>query len=147
MAKLVPAWISTKTEGAALGLMQNNLIRGSAIRLADRAIWEFLKRTNNPPGMKRDEWLTLRGLMYSFDRSVRKGLISEQAARHVIEFAHRRIRAKNPSAEAFKERYGDSPPAFSSSALREPATCTARDATTARKRLQVSFLSLHLTES
>ena len=112
MAKLVPAWVSTKTEGAALGLMRNNLIRGSAIHLADRAIWEFLKRTNNPPGMKRDEWLTLRGLMYSFDRSVRKGLISERAARHVIEFAHKRIRAKNPSAEAFKERYGDSPPGF-----------------------------------
>ncbi len=112
MTKLVPAWVSAKTEGAAIGLMQNNLVRGSAIRLADRAIWEFLKRTNNPPGMKRDEWLTLRGLMYSFDRSLRKGNISERAARHVIEFAHKRILAKNPSAEAFKERYGDSPPGF-----------------------------------
>ncbi len=112
MAKLVPAWVSTKTEGAALELMQNNLVRGSAIRLADRAIWEFLKRTDNPPGMKRDEWLTLRGLMYSFDRSLRKGNISARAARHVIEFAHKRIRAKNPSGEAFKERYGDSPPGF-----------------------------------
>ncbi len=112
MTKLVPAWVSTKTEGAALGLMRSNVIRGSAIRLADRALWEFLKRTNNPPGMKRDEWLTLRGLLYSFDRSLRKGLISERAARHVIEFAHRRILAKNPNGKAFKERYGDSPPGF-----------------------------------
>ena len=112
MAKIFPARLSTMTENIALGLVHNNVVRGSAVRLADRAIWEFLKRTDNPPGMKRDEWLTLRGLMYSFDRSVRKGLISERAARHVIEFAHKRIRAKNPSAEAFKERYGDSPPGF-----------------------------------
>jgi len=64
--------------------MQNNLIRGSAIHLADRAVWEFLKRTDNPPGMKRDEWLTLRGLMYSFDRVLRRGQVSDQAMRFVV---------------------------------------------------------------
>jgi len=127
MTKLIPAWVSTKTEGAALGLMRNNAIRGSAIHLADRAIWEFLKRTNNPPGVKRDEWLTVRGLMYSFDRSLERGNISKRAAQHAVEFAHKRILA--------------------SSALHEPATCTARDATTVQKRLQVSFPSLHSTAS
>ena len=112
MAKLVPNWVSTMTENISLGLMQNNVVRGSTVRLADRVIWQVLKRTANPPGMKRDEWLALRGLMYSFDRVVRKGHVSDQATRRFIEFAHNRIRGRNLAGEAFKERHGDHPPGF-----------------------------------
>ncbi|MCK4394166.1 radical SAM protein, partial [Candidatus Bipolaricaulota bacterium] len=111
MAKIFPARLSTTTENVALGLVHNNVVRGGAVRLADRAIWEFLKRTDNPPGMKRDEWLTLRGLVYSFDRVLGRGQISEQALRRFVEFVRNRV-GKNPVGEGFKEKYGDYPPGF-----------------------------------
>jgi MoaA/NifB/PqqE/SkfB family radical SAM enzyme len=111
MAKILPARLSAATENVALGLVRNNVVRGSAVRLADRAIWEFLKHTNNPPGMKRDEWLTLRGLVYSFDRVLRRGQVSDQAMRRFVEFVRNRL-GKDPVRSAFKEKYGDYPPGF-----------------------------------
>ncbi|HHE47409.1 MAG TPA: radical SAM protein, partial [Candidatus Acetothermia bacterium] len=111
MAKALPARRSTTAESVVLGIVRNNVVRGSAVRLADRAIWEFLKRTDNPPGVKRDEWLTLRGLMYSFDRVLRKGLVSEQAMRAFLRFARARL-MRHPAREAFKKKYGDYPPGF-----------------------------------
>jgi MoaA/NifB/PqqE/SkfB family radical SAM enzyme len=101
----------SKTEKVALKLVQNNAIRGGAVRLADRAIWEVLKRSDNPPGVKRDEWLTMRGLAYSFDRVLRRGQVSDQAMRRAVEFARNRL-GKDPVREAFKEKYGDFPPGF-----------------------------------
>ena len=40
----------TTAESVVLGMVRNNALRGSAVRLADWAIWEFLKRTDNPRG-------------------------------------------------------------------------------------------------
>jgi len=64
--------VALPVEKAALGLVRRNALRAGAVHLADRVIWEVLKRSDNPPGMKRDEWLTLRGLAYSFDRILRE---------------------------------------------------------------------------
>ena len=79
--------------------MRNSVVRGSAVRLTDRAIWETLKRPDNPPGMKRDEWLTLRGLAYSFDRVLRKGHLSIEAARHFVTFARTRMGEESHSRD------------------------------------------------
>lgn len=98
-------------ENTVLRVVRNPVVRGSVVRLADRAIWEFLRRTDNPPGVARDEWLTLRALMYSLNRSLRKGQVSNQCLRRAIEFARDRLR-RNPVREAFKEKYGDYPPGF-----------------------------------
>jgi MoaA/NifB/PqqE/SkfB family radical SAM enzyme len=111
MARLLPVRMSATAEGIVLGAVRNNLIRGGTVRLADRAIWEFLKRTDNPPGVQRDEWLTMRGLIYSFDRALRKGLVSQQAMHRFVEFGRNRL-GKHPAQEAFKEKYGDYPPSF-----------------------------------
>ncbi|HAF71028.1 MAG: Radical SAM domain protein [Acetothermia bacterium 64_32] len=107
----LPAKKATTAESVVLGLVRNNVVRRSAVRLADRAIREFLRRTNNPPGVARDEWLTLRGLMYSLDRALDKGLISEHTLRGLISFARRRLKP-HPAREAFREKYGDYPPGF-----------------------------------
>ncbi len=112
MAKLVPDWVVKKAGGTALGLVKNNVLRGGTIRLTDWSLWQYLKRTDNPPGMKRDEWLTLRGFMYSFDRVLRKGHICDQAAQRFVKFARNSIKVKNPIGKAFKEKFGDYPPGF-----------------------------------
>lgn len=98
-------------EKIVLKLVENNVLRGGAVRLADRVIWEVIKRSDNPPGMKRDEWLTMRALVYSFDRIIRRGQVSEAAKHRFIEFARNRL-GKDPAREAFKEKYGDYPPGF-----------------------------------
>ena len=103
--------VAFPVEKAALEVVRRNALRAGAVRLADRVIWEVLKRSDNPPGMKRDEWLTLRGLAYSFDRVLRRGQVSDQAMRRFVEFARNRL-GKDPVREAFKEEYGDSPPGF-----------------------------------
>jgi len=76
--------VAFPVEKAALEVVRRNALRAGAVRLADRVIWEVLKRSDNPPGMKRDEWLTLRGLAYSFDRVLRRGQVSDQAMRFVV---------------------------------------------------------------
>lgn len=111
MARPLRGRMSATAEGVVLGAVRNNLIRGGAVRLADRAIWEFLKRTDNPPGVQRDEWLVMRGLLYSFDRALRKGLVSQQAMHRFVEFLRNRI-GKRTVWETFKEKCGDYPPGF-----------------------------------
>ncbi len=111
MAKTIVDRRPTTAESLLLGVVRNNALRGSAVWLADRAIWEVLKRSNNPPGVKRDEWLTLRGLIYSFDRVLRRGLVSEPAVRAFLRFARSRL-TKHPAREAFKKKYGHYPPGF-----------------------------------
>ncbi|TSA49335.1 hypothetical protein D4R47_04000 [archaeon] len=69
---MVQVKVALPVEKAALGLVQRNALRAGAVHLADRVIWEVLKRSDNPPGMKRDEWLTIRGLAYSFHRILRE---------------------------------------------------------------------------
>ena len=98
-------------EKIVLKLVESNVLRGGAVRLADRVIWEVIKRSDNPPGVKRDEWLTMRALAYSFDRIIRRGQVSEAAKHRFIEFARNRL-GRNPVREAFKEKYGDYPPGF-----------------------------------
>ena len=56
MAKALVERKPTTAESLLLGIARNNALRGSAVWLADRAIWEVLKRSNNPPGVKRDDW-------------------------------------------------------------------------------------------
>ena len=98
-------------EGVMIKIARSDLLRRSAVKLADKIIYQVLRRSENPPGVKRDEWLTLRGLAYSFDRAIRRGNISEEALRSFIRFARERLRP-NPIRESFKERYGDYPPGF-----------------------------------
>jgi len=88
---------SSPAEKIVLKLMESNVLRGGAVRLADRVIWEVIKRSDNPPGMKRDEWLTMRALAYSFDRIIRRGQVSEAAKHRFIEFARNRL-GRNPRA-------------------------------------------------
>jgi len=42
--------VAFPVEKAALGLVRRNALRAGAVRLADRVIWEVLKRSDNPPG-------------------------------------------------------------------------------------------------
>jgi len=112
MARTLLSRLAASKENVKLRFIRNNMLRGSAVRLADWSLWQFLRRTNNPPGMKRDEWLTLRGLMYSFDRVLRKGHICDQAAQRFVKFARNSVKVKNPIGKAFKARHGDYPPGF-----------------------------------
>lgn len=86
-------------------------VRGSAVRLADRAVGEFLRRTDNLPGVARDEWLTLRSLLYSFHRGLKTGTISPRAWQGFLEFAAHAL-GPHPAREAFCKVYGQSPPGF-----------------------------------
>jgi MoaA/NifB/PqqE/SkfB family radical SAM enzyme len=103
----------------ALGLPEDLLLRAirtgplrrSALKLADRVIYQVLQRSENPPGVKRDEWLALRSLAYSFERTISRGLLSDQAIRALLRFARNRLR-RNPIREEFKRKYGDYPPGF-----------------------------------
>ncbi len=75
------------------------------VSAASRAIWEFLKRTDDPPEVARDEWLTVQALLYSFPRGLSRNLISDRAWRKFLEFARHRLRP-HPAREAFREKYG-----------------------------------------
>lgn len=86
-------------------------LRSAMVRIADRSIWEFLKRTDNPPGIARDEWLTMRALLYSFHRGLTRGLISKRAWQRFLAFARHRLQP-NSAREAFREKYGQYPPGF-----------------------------------
>ncbi|MBC7220948.1 radical SAM protein [Candidatus Bipolaricaulota bacterium] len=86
-------------------------VRGSVVRLADRAMWESLRRSDNLPGVARDEWLTLRSLLYSFHQGLSNRTISPQAWQRFVEFAAHALGA-HPAREAFRGAYGQSPPGF-----------------------------------
>jgi MoaA/NifB/PqqE/SkfB family radical SAM enzyme len=99
------------SERLLLKVARRDALRGGAVKLADKITYQVLKKSENPPGVRRDEWLTLRGLAYSFDRAIRRGNISEVVLRSFIHFAKARLRG-NPIREQFKKRYGDYPPGF-----------------------------------
>ncbi|MGC9074516.1 MAG: radical SAM/SPASM domain-containing protein [Candidatus Bipolaricaulaceae bacterium] len=104
-------WTNPVVIGALYGAASLRGVRSVAVRAADRAIWEFLKRTNNPPGVAKDEWLAMRALLYSFHRGLTKGLVSEHAWRKFLEFVRRRLQSHS-AREAFREKYGQYPPGF-----------------------------------
>ncbi|MEM3486105.1 MAG: radical SAM/SPASM domain-containing protein [Candidatus Methanomethyliaceae archaeon] len=88
-----------------------NQLRYPIVRMADLVIWEFLKRTDNPPGVARDEWLTMRALLYSFHRGLSRGLISDHAWQRFLAFARQQLQLHN-AREAFRNKYGQYPPRF-----------------------------------
>jgi len=104
-------WNNRVVIGAVYRAASVRGVRGTAVKVVDRAIWEFLKRTDNPPGVARDEWLTMRALLYSFHRGLSNGLISDHAWRKFLDFARRRLQP-HPAREAFREKYGQYPPGF-----------------------------------
>jgi len=101
-------WIPEET---VVKIAKSDILRENLVRLTDRLVYRVLKKSSNPPGVKRDEWLTIRGLVHSFNRAIKAGTISDDSIRALVHLARARTDWTG-ILESFKEEYCDAPPGF-----------------------------------